>query len=69
MVMCAALLLLSRHMAVLLQPFRLPGGNGLFKIPLDYRPDDKAVERCKYWTAWKVRALGSACMAAMWRGV
>jgi len=35
-------------------PFRLPGGNGLFKIPLDFRPDDKAVERCKYWTAWKV---------------
>jgi len=35
-------------------PFRLPGGNGLFKIPLDYRPDDAAVDRCKYWTAWKV---------------
>lgn len=65
MFVCAVLLLLSRCMAVVLQPFRLPGGNGLFKIPLDFRPDDKAVERCKYWTAWKVRALGSACISAL----
>eukprot|EP00879_Flechtneria_rotunda_P009277 GHRR01009712.1.p1 GENE.GHRR01009712.1~~GHRR01009712.1.p1 ORF type:complete len:439 (+),score=125.12 GHRR01009712.1:755-2071(+) len=34
-------------------PFRLPGGS-LFSIPLDYRPDEAAVKRCKYWTAWKV---------------
>jgi hypothetical protein len=34
-------------------PFRLPGGS-LFKVPLDYRPDERAVERRKSITAWKV---------------
>jgi hypothetical protein len=34
-------------------PVRLPGAN-LFTLPLDYRPDEEAVKRCKYWTGWKV---------------
>lgn len=34
-------------------PFRLPGSR-LFTIPLDYRPDEAAVKRRKYWTSWKV---------------
>jgi hypothetical protein len=24
---------------------------------LDYRPDEEAVKRCKYWTGWRVRDL------------
>ncbi|KAF8068303.1 L-aspartate oxidase [Scenedesmus sp. PABB004] len=36
-------------------PFRLPGG-GLFTLPMDYRPSEAAVKRCKYWTSWKVWA-------------
>eukprot|EP00882_Tetradesmus_deserticola_P013375 GHRQ01014200.1.p1 GENE.GHRQ01014200.1~~GHRQ01014200.1.p1 ORF type:complete len:468 (+),score=166.28 GHRQ01014200.1:148-1551(+) len=35
-------------------PVRLPG-SALFKLPLDYKPDEEAVKRCKYWTGWKVR--------------
>eukprot|EP00878_Enallax_costatus_P005649 GHUV01005923.1.p1 GENE.GHUV01005923.1~~GHUV01005923.1.p1 ORF type:complete len:571 (+),score=168.70 GHUV01005923.1:688-2400(+) len=34
-------------------PFRLPGSK-LFTIPLDYRPDEAAVKRRKFWTSWKV---------------
>jgi hypothetical protein len=34
-------------------PFKLPGSQ-LFKIPLDYVPDEEAVKRRKYWTGWKV---------------
>jgi hypothetical protein len=34
-------------------PFKLPGSQ-LFKIPLDYVPNEAAVKRCKYWTGWKV---------------
>ncbi|WIA39152.1 hypothetical protein OEZ86_005280 [Tetradesmus obliquus] len=36
-------------------PFKLPGSS-LFKIPLDYVPDEAAVKRRKYWTGWKVWA-------------
>ncbi|KAF6257117.1 male sterility protein-domain-containing protein [Scenedesmus sp. NREL 46B-D3] len=36
-------------------PFKLPGSH-LFKIPLDYVPDEEAVKRRKYWTGWKVWA-------------
>jgi hypothetical protein len=36
-------------------PVRLPGSS-LFTLPLDYRPDEEAVKRCKYWTGWKVRS-------------
>lgn len=47
-------------------PFRLPGSR-LFTIPLDYRPDETAVKRRKYWTSWKVRLLDTASPAgAVW---
>lgn len=36
-------------------PVRLPGAS-LFSLPLDYRPNEEAVKRCKYWTGWKVWA-------------
>ncbi|GBF91108.1 hypothetical protein Rsub_04777 [Raphidocelis subcapitata] len=34
-------------------PFRLPGG-GLFRVPLDFRPDPAKVDKAKRLTAWKV---------------
>jgi hypothetical protein len=40
---------------------RLPGA-ALFTLPLDYRPDEEAVKRCKYWTGWKVRDCLVFCM-------
>jgi hypothetical protein len=49
-------------------PVRLPGAN-LFTLPLDYRPDEEAVKRCKYWTGWKVGyswcAVCCACEAVL----
>jgi hypothetical protein len=37
-------------------PVRLPGA-ALFTLPLDYKPDEEAVKRCKYWTGWKVGTM------------
>lgn len=53
---CCTLRVCVCVLCLCLQPFKLPGGS-LFTIPLDYTPDERAVERCKYWTAWKVRGV------------
>lgn len=37
-------------------PFRLPGGR-LFKVPLNYKPDEAAVKAAKQWMAWKVSGV------------
>lgn len=48
-----------------MQPFRLPGAV-LFKVPVDYRPNERAVQWRKTMVAWKVSnpAKPGACLEA-----